>query len=347
MADSYEAILIVSFGGPEKPDEVLPFLENVLRKKNVPRERMLEVAEHYYRFGGVSPINSQIRDLIAVLRGELSEHGLKMSIYWGNRNWHPLLPDTLRQMASDGIRRALAFVTSAYSSYSSCRQYLEDIEQARDEVGANAPVVDKLRPFFNHPGFIEPMIESLSAALAQVPADRRPDAAIVYTAHSIPSSMAGTCQYEAQLNETGRLVSEALGLKRWRLVYQSRSGLPSQPWLEPDVCDYLREQHQQGQLPSDVVILPIGFVSDHIEVLFDLDTEAKALCEALGVHMVRAATSGSHPRFAQMIRQLVAERLGDVSDRLTLGNLGPSPDVCPTGCCALPSDKRPKSLKIG
>ncbi len=347
MANNYEALLVVSFGGPEKPDDVLPFLENVLRGKNVPRERMLEVAEHYYRFGGVSPINSQIRDLIAALRGELAEHGLKMPIYWGNRNWHPLLSDTLRQMASDGVRHALAFVTSAYSSYSSCRQYLEDIEQARDEVGANAPVVDKLRMFFNHPGFIEPMIESMSAALAQVPADRRPNAAIVYTAHSIPRSMAGTCQYEAQLNEASRLVSEALGLERWHLVYQSRSGPPSQPWLEPDVCDYLREQHQQGRLPSDVVILPIGFVSDHLEVLFDLDTEAKAVCEELGVHMVRAATSGSHPRFVQMIRQLVVERLGDNPDRPALGNLGPSPDVCPIGCCTPPNAKRPNPSKMG
>ena len=229
MTAVYDALLVVSFGGPERPEDVLPFLENVLRGRNVPRQRMLEVAEHYYHFGGVSPINAQTRELIAALRRELADHGIRLPIYWGNRNWHPLLPDTVRQMADHGVRRALAYVTSAYSSYSGCRQYLENIEAARAEVGANAPVIDKLRLFFNHPGFIEALTERTRDALQQLPEERRREAQILYTAHSIPASMAATCRYEQQLAETCRLSPERLGQGHCRLVYQSRSGPPASP----------------------------------------------------------------------------------------------------------------------
>ena len=341
MVAQYDAILILSFGGPEGPDDVVPFLENVLRGRGVPRERMLEVVEHYQRFGGKSPINDQNRALIAELSAELKQHGPQLPIYWGNRNWHPLLGDTLKEMADDGVRRALAFVTSAYSSYSGCRQYLEDIDQAREKLGPTAPQIDKLRAFFNHPGFIEPMVESMRTALDQIPAVRRAAAHVIYTAHSVPQAMADGCRYVDQLDEACRLVSESLGLDQWRLVYQSRSGPPAQPWLEPDVCDYLRSLDVDRV--RDVVILPIGFISDHLEVLYDLDTEAQDVCGELGINMVRAATAGNHPRFVEMIRQLVVERLSDQPDRLALGDLGPSHDVCARDCCVYKPGQPPAS----
>ena len=246
MASLYDAILVVSFGGPEGMDDVMPFLENVLRGRNVPRERMLGVAKHYELFGGVSPINGQNRKLIAALRQELETKGPHLPIYFGNRNWHPLLADTLGKMRDDGVKNALAFVTSAYSSYSSCRQYLEDIERARASVGADAPRVDKLRAFFNHPGFIAANVANIQMALQQIPEERRAETQLVFTAHSIPESMAQNCDYEAQLQETSRLVADALGIVKWELVFQSRSGSPAQPWLGPDVCDYLRELHAAG-----------------------------------------------------------------------------------------------------
>ena len=328
----YDAILFVSFGGPEGPDDVMPFLENVLRGKNVPRERMLEVSEHYQHFGGVSPINQQCRDLIAAVEAELAEYGPHLPIYWGNRNWDPLLPDTLQKMADDGVQRALAFFTSGFSCYSGCRQYRENIAAAREQVGEVAPEVHKLRMFFNHPGFIEPQVESVGQCLAEVPEDRRANALVMFTAHSIPMSMADNCNYQKQLTEACRLVAEGVGHSRYELVYQSRSGPPQQPWLEPDVCDRIEELHNAGEL-QDLVILPIGFVSDHMEVLFDIDTEAKELCEKLGVHLHRAATVGTHPRFVQMVRELVEERLADNPQRLALGELGPWHDVCPDDCC--------------
>jgi ferrochelatase len=331
----YDAILVVSFGGPERAAEVMPFLENVLRGKNVPRERMLEVAEHYYHFGGKSPINEQNRKLIAALEAELAEHGPRLPIYWGNRNWHPMLADTLRQMKRDGVGRALAFFTSAYSSYSGCRQYRENISAAQEEVGEGAPVVEKLRAFFNHPGFIEATTERVRGALEKMAAERREAAHLIYTAHSIPLSMAQGCDYEKQLRETGRLVAEALGRREWRLVYQSRSGPASQPWLEPDILDALREAKSQGA--EDVVIAPIGFVSDHMEVLFDLDTQARELCEEIGLNMVRAETVGTHPRFIGMIRELICERMNEDAVRPALGGLGARADVCPVGCCAMPA----------
>ena len=365
MSRPYDALLVVSFGGPDGPDDVLPFLENVLRGRSVPRERMLEVAEHYFQFGGRSPINDQNRALIAALERELAENGPHLPIYWGNRNWHPLLTDTLRKMSADGVERALAFVTSAYSSYSSCRQYRENIAAAQTEIGPGAPQVDKLRAFFNHPGFIEPLIEHTLAALEQIPADRRRSAALIFTAHSIPMAMASGSRYEEQLREACRLVAEGVSdsLSRreragvrvtWDLAYQSRSGPPHQPWLEPDVGDLIESlskgsglifdssasrsaaNDQTKMRPDpvrDVVIVPIGFVSDHMEVVFDLDTEVRQRCDRLGINVVRAATVGTHPRFVQMIRELVEERMTDAPKRLALGTMGPSHDVCADDCC--------------
>ena len=332
MKPVYDAILLVAFGGPEQPADVIPFLENVLRGRNVPRERMLEVARHYHHFGGVSPINSQMRELVPLLEAELRSHGPRLPVYWGNRNWHPMLADAVRKMRDDGVRRAAAFVMSAYSSYSGCRQYLEDIARAREAAGAGAPEIDKLRLYYNHPGFIEPMTEHVRDALR-----RFPDAVLVYTAHSVPVAMAATSRYETQLQEACRLVSEQVGRKDWRLVYQSRSGPPSQPWLGPDIGEQLRSLASAGR--RDVVIAPIGFISDHLEVLYDLDTEARALCDQLGLKMVRAATVGNHPAFVSMIRELVLERMGGLPPRW-LGGLGPDPDVCAPDCCALP--KRPE-----
>lgn len=328
----YDALLIVSFGGPEGPDDVMPFLENVLRGRNVPRERLLEVAEHYQHFGGVSPLNGQVRAMIAALKTELASSGHALPIYWGNRNWHPMLGDTLRQMQQDGIRRALAFMTSAFSSYSGCRQYREDIQRAQQEVGPDAPQIDKIRAFFNHPGFIETTVDHVRRALGQIPAERRSAAHVLFTAHSIPSAMAASSPYVTQLTDSCRLVATELGLPTWQLVYQSRSGPPTQPWLEPDICDALRSLKQTTDV-RDVVIVPIGFLSDHMEVLYDLDTEAMNCCAELGIHGVRAATPGVHPRFIRMIRELIEERLTDHPDRPALGQLGPSHDVCPIDCC--------------
>ncbi len=339
MPEKYDALLVVSFGGPEGPDDVMPFLENVLRGKPVPRERMLEVAEHYQHFGGVSPINEQNRQLIAALEQELRDHGLQFPIYWGNRNWHPLLVDTLQQMADDGVRRALAFFTSAYSSYSGCRQYREDIARAQEAVGANAPQIDKLRVFFNHPGFVEPLIASVRGCLEQIPTERHGAAPLLFTAHSIPNGMAENCRYVTQLQEACQLVAAGVGHDNWELVYQSRSGSPQQPWLEPDVCHRIAELHAE-QGTTELVILPIGFISDHLEVLFDIDIEASELCEKLGIAMHRAATVGTHPQFIEMIRLLIEERLTDAPQRLSLGNMGPSHDVCPVDCC-LYSPQRP------
>lgn len=338
-APSHDALLVLSFGGPEKPDDVIPFLENVLRGRNVPRERMLEVAEHYYHFGGKSPINDQNRALIAAIENELQSHGPQLPVYWGNRNWHPFLTDTLRKMQSDGVRHALAFVTSVFSSYSGCRQYLEDIDKSRAEVGEGAPQIDKLRSFYNHPLFIEAETDRVRTALDQLPSARRSSTQILFTAHSIPNAMAESSDYQKQLNETCRLVSESLGLANWRLVYQSRSGPPGQPWLEPDIGDVLREM-ERGQ---DTVVIPIGFISDHMEVLFDLDTEARAICEERGLNMIRAETVGVQTQFIAMIRELVHERMG-LCEARAIGKYGPNHDVCRADCCPAPA-RRPSSAR--
>jgi ferrochelatase len=323
---NYDALLLVSFGGPEGMDDVIPFLENVLRGRNVPRERMLKVAHHYELFGGVSPINRQNRDLIAALKKELEKNGPELPIYWGNRNWHPLLPDTLRQMASDGIQNALAFVTSAYSSYSSCRQYLQNIADAQAEVGPGAPRVEKLRAFYNHPLFIEANVDHIREALGQIGSP----ASLVYTAHSIPESMAANCDYATQLAETSGLIAQALGISDWQLVYQSRSGSPSQPWLGPDVSDHLKALHNAGI--TNVVVAPIGFVSDHMEVVYDLDVEARRVCEDIGLKMVRARTAGTHPAFVRIIRELMLERINNAPARF-LGTRGASHIICQPDCC--------------
>ena len=342
---NYDAILVVSFGGPESPDDVIPFLENVLRERSVPRERMLAVAEHYYHFGGKSPINQQTRELIAALERELVQHGPKLPVYWGNRNWHPMLAETLQQMKQDGIHRALAFVTSAYSSYSGCRQYREDILRAQEEVGPGAPEIDKLRAFFNHPGFLEATEDRVRDALALVPANAREHVQIIYVAHSIPVSMANTCDYVRQLEEVRRLVSSGLGVTNDALVYQSRSGAPGQPWLEPDILDYLRDVKARS-LASAVVLAPISFISDHMEVLYDLDIEAQQLCDSLGVPLARARTVGVHPKFIGLIRELVLERTTDGAERRAVGSLGPRQDVCEANCCPAPQRPvRPQSAQ--
>ena len=308
----YDALLIVSFGGPERREDVIPFLENVLRGRNVPHERLLAVAEHYYHFDGRSPINDQNRVLIAALR-----EVVKIPIYWGNRNWHPLLADTVRQMQQDGIRRPVAFATSAFGSYSGCRQYLDDIQRARAAVGENAPEIAKIPPFSGHPLFLEAMTDRVRAALVQLPGAR-----VVFTAHSVPVSMAESSPYVQQLEAASRHVAEAVGAREWQLVYQSRSGPPTQPWLGPDICDYLRES------PGDTIIAPIGFLSDHMEVMYDLDTEARAVCEELGLRMVRAGTVGTHPAMIRMIAELTEQ----------------APEPCAATCC--PAPQRPPSPAI-
>jgi ferrochelatase len=308
----YDALLVVSFGGPEKREDVIPFLENVLRGRSVPRERMLAVAEHYYHFDGRSPINDQNRALVAALRQRLS-----IPVYWGNRNWHPMLADTARQMRADGIRQALAFATSAFGSYSGCRQYIENIEQARAAVGDGAPVIHKIPPFCEHPRFLEAMADRVRVALVELP-----NARLVFTAHSIPVSMAQSSPYVQQLQKASDAVGRAVGRNEWTLVYQSRSGPPSQPWLEPDVGDYLRtlagEDAKRG-----VVIVPIGFLSDHMEVIYDLDTEARGLCDELGLRMARAGTVETHPCMIEMIAEFVEG--------------GGTAEPCEPGCCAAPA----------
>jgi ferrochelatase len=329
---AYDAVVVVSFGGPEGSDEVIPFLENVLRGRPAPRQRLEQVAAHYHRFGGVSPINSQNRALVAALEHELQAHGHDLAVYWGNRNWHPFLADTVRDMAAAGVKQALAFVTSAYASYSGCHQYLDDIARARADVGPRAPVIDKLRVFYNHPGFIEANAANLVAALKAAGGP----AHVAFTAHSIPVSMAATSDYVNQLTETARLITEVAapdGLP-WRLVFQSRSGPPGQPWLEPDIGDHLRALASSGV--DTVVVAPIGFVSDHMEVVYDLDTEASQVAAGLDLRLIRAATVGTSPPFVTMIRQLIEERLDPAAPRLALGALGPYHDRCPAGCCPPP-----------
>jgi ferrochelatase len=342
-AREYDAILLMSFGGPEAPEDVMPFLENVTRGRNIPRARLEAVAEHYHHFGGVSPINGQNRALIAALQQELRAHGPDLPVYFGNRNWHPYIADTVRQMRDDGIQRALVFVTSAFSCYSGCRQYREDIIRAVETVGEGAPDFDKIRVFYNHPGFIEPMADHVRAALEQFAPDIRASVQVAFTAHSIPLSMAHQSAYEAQLREACRLVAEAVSLTDYALVYQSRSGAPQIPWLEPDILDHLEALHAQGV--RHVIVVPIGFISDHMEVMYDLDDEAVEKANELGMHLVRAATVGTAPRFVQMIRELIVERMTDHPNRLALGTRGPNHDICPLNCCLPGTPARPQSVQ--
>ena len=327
----YDSVLVVSFGGPEQRADVMPFLENVVRGKNVPPERLKEVAVHYNHFEGKSPINDQNRALIAALEEELASSGLDLPVYWGNRNWDPYISDALGQMKAEGKKRALAFVTSAYSSYSGCRQYLQNIEAARADIGEGAPVVHKLRAFYNHPGFIEANIDRLLAALGTLPKERRECARVAFSAHSIPDAMAATCDYVDQLQETARLVAEGARHERWQLVYQSRSGPPHVPWVGPDILEHLDALSQINV--KDVIVAPIGFISDHMEVVWDLDHEARDYATDLGIILTRAETVGTHPAFIAMIRELIEERMGRVTVRQALGKRGPAPDVCPPDCC--------------
>ncbi|NGN66715.1 ferrochelatase [Streptomyces sp. A7024] len=353
-AAPYDALLLLSFGGPEGPDDVVPFLENVTKGRGIPRERLEEVGQHYFLYGGVSPINAQNRELLAALRKDFADTGLDLPVYWGNRNWAPYLTDTLREMAQDGRKRILTLVTSAYASYSGCRQYRENLADAIETLraeGIEPPRVDKLRHYFNHPGFVEPMVEGVLTALQELPESVRDGARIAFTTHSIPTSAADTSgpveghgdggAYVAQHLDVARIIAgrvrEATGVDRpWELVYQSRSGAPHIPWLEPDICDHLEDVHGAGA-PA-VVMAPIGFVSDHMEVVYDLDTEAKAKAEELGLPVVRSATVGADPRFVAGLRELVleraeAERGVPGAERCALGALGPSHDLCPAGCC--------------
>ncbi|MFD5749636.1 ferrochelatase [Streptomyces sp. NPDC127033] len=349
----YDALLLLSFGGPEGPDDVVPFLENVTRGRGIPKERLKEVGRHYFLFGGVSPINEQNRVLLDALRKDFAGHGLDLPVYWGNRNWAPYLTDTLREMAADGRRRIAVLATSAYASYSGCRQYREDLAAALATLageGIEPPRVDKLRHYFNHPGFLEPVIDGVLASLADLPEDVRAGAHLAFTTHSVPTASADTSgpaeghgeggAYVAQHLDVARLVVAAVQAETgiaypWRLVYQSRSGAPHIPWLEPDICDHLETLSAEG-VPA-VVMAPIGFVSDHMEVLYDLDTEATAKAAELGLPVRRSATVGADPRFAAAVRDLLLERAaterGRAVERCALGALGPSHDLCPAGCC--------------
>jgi protoporphyrin/coproporphyrin ferrochelatase len=360
---AYDAFLLLSFGGPEGPADVLPFLENVTRGRGVPAQRLAEVAEHYHGFGGVSPINAQCRDLLKAVGAASAAGGIDLPMYWGNRNWHPFIEDTVRQMKADGTRRAVAFVTSAYSSYSACRQYLDDIERAVAAVGPGAPRIDKIRPYFNHPGFIEPFAASVETALAGLPAAAQARARLVFTAHSIPVGMAacsgsvskGTApaggvggRYGAELREAARLVAERVrgGALGFDLVFQSRSGPPSVPWLEPDVNDHLAalakgtgafgDPLPDGP-PSAVVAVPVGFVSDHMEVVHDLDVEAAQTAASLGLPFARAKAPGPTPRFAAMVTELVAERTAGARPQALgpfgLGAFADGAESCPFDCC--------------
>ncbi|MCM2387121.1 ferrochelatase [Streptomyces albipurpureus] len=349
----YDALLLLSYGGPEGPDDVVPFLENATRGRGIPRERLKEVGQHYFLFGGVSPINEQNRTLMDALRKDFADHGLNLPVHWGNRNWAPYLTDTLREMAREGHRRIAVLVTSAYASYSGCRQYREDLAGALSTLEAEgfpALRVDKLRHYFNHPGFVRPMIDGVLKSLGELPAEVRAGAHLAFTTHSIPLTAADTSgpveghgdggAYLRQHLEVAGLIADAVreetGVEHpWRLVYQSRSGAPHIPWLEPDICDHLEELKGSGA-PAAVMV-PIGFVSDHMEVLYDLDTEAVAKAAELGLPVRRSATVGADPRFAAAVRELVLERAaaerGARVPRCALGSLGPSHDLCPIGCC--------------
>ena len=311
MAQEIDAILIVSFGGPEGPDDVMPFLRNVTRGRDVSDQRLAAVAEHYHLFGGVSPINQCTRDLIAALENELVERGSELPVYWGNRNWSPLLADTLAEMRDDGVDGAVGFVTSAFGSYSGCRQYAEDIERARASVGPDAPVVYKLPPFWNQDGFLSAVAENLAVAR-----QAEPTAPVVFTAHSIPETMAATAPYVVQLSEACRQVANRTGASEWSLAYQSRSGPPQVPWLEPDIGDQMDRLAADGA--DAVIVVPIGFVADHMEVIYDLDTEARQRADLLGLRFTRVPTVGTHPAFVKMIADLV---------------LAPPPAPCPADCC--------------
>ncbi len=377
MTIAYDAFLLVSFGGPESPGDVMPFLENVTRGRGIPRERLEAVAHHYLALDGVSPINAQNRALLAALGTEFARRGIELPIYWGNRNWDPFLAPELRRIHADGHRRVLALLTSAYSSYSGCRQYREDLARALDETGLGGSLeIDRIRQYFDHPGFVGPFAGGLAAALTKLAAEgfAAADTRVLFTTHSIPTAMAVTSGPPGRFGAhaeasapgwsdaapnpaanapTGAYVAQHLAaidciladvrgrgvtVPAWALVYQSRSGPPQVPWLEPDINDALRAVHAQGA--RAVVVVPVGFVSDHVEVLWDLDHEARETCDELGIRMLRVATPGTHPAFVAGVADLVEERLSGAPG-LALSPLGPWPAVCAAGCCANPRGDRP------
>lgn len=320
----FDAVLLLSFGGPEGPEQVRPFLENVTRGRNVPPERLDHVAEHYMHFGGVSPINGINLALIELLRTELANRGLDIPVYFGNRNWEPYIEDTVAAMRDNGIRRAAVFTTSAWSGYSSCTQYVEDIARARRAAGPDAPELVKLRPYFDHPLFVEMFAGAVGDATEKIAGAR-----LVFTAHSIPvaaDERLGPRLYSRQVAYAASLVAAAAGYTEYDLVWQSRSGPPQVPWLEPDVADHLAALAEAGT--TAVIVCPIGFVADHIEVVWDLDHELASQAEAAGITMVRASTPNAHPRFAQMAADLIDElRYGRAPERVS------GPDPVP-GCLA-------------
>jgi len=333
----YDALLLLCFGGPEGPDDVLPFLENVTRGRGIPRERLEEVAEHYQHFGGVSPINDQNKALIAAIEADLAAAGVDLPVYWGNRNWAPYVEDTWAQMAEDGIEHVYVFATSAYASFSGCRQYHEDVARARTAYGGG-PTAEKLPHYFDAPGFVQANADALAAALASLPEDVRDTARLVATAHSIPDAMAAVAgpnggTYQAELLAAAeRVVAEVAPGRPFDLVWQSRSGPPSVPWLEPDVNDHLRTLAKDGE--TAVVLFPVGFISDHLEVVWDLDNEAEQTARELGLVFVRAATAGTHPAFVATVRELVSERRAGAEPRLGTN--------CPAACCFVRRPARPR-----
>jgi len=335
-----DAVILVSFGGPEGMDDVMPFLENVLRGKNVPEERKLQVFEHYKQFGGISPINQQNRALINALKGEFVANDIQLPIYFGNRNWHPLLPDTVMKMKNDGIKNALALVTSAYSSYSGCKQYRNDIQRATDYVDGEVSI-KKIRQYYNHPGFIEANVDRIRDSITQLPNPGQ-GFSVAFTAHSIPVAMAKTSPYEEQLHEVASIISDQLKISDWKMVFQSRSGPPGQPWLEPDILEHIKTLRERGCV--QLVIAPIGFISDHLEVVYDLDTQAKELCDDLKMTMIRAGTAGLHLAAVKMFRELIEEQIRPGVEQRVYG-MGPKwPDVCPQNCCDY-TPGRPPSTK--
>lgn len=333
----YDAVLIVSFGGPEGMDDVMPFLDNVLRGKGVPDARKKEVAHHYELFGGVSPINAQNRKLVKLVTEALSTKGINLPVFLANRNTEPFIPDVLKTCQEQGYQNLLVYITSGFSCYSGCRQYRENLMAAQEDMEGEAPGFDKIRVFFNHPLFIEVLSDKVREAIALLPEADQNNPKIVFTAHSIPMAMANTSKYTEQLHEAARLVAERLEISDWDLVYQSRSGPPNMPWLEPDICDHLDDLNKKGQ--TSVVVSPIGFVSDHMEVLYDLDLEARDHAVELNMKYVRASTPGNDPRMIEMIVELIRERLEDWPERRTIGRLPAKHDVCPVDCC--PAMKRP------
>jgi ferrochelatase len=356
----YDTVLLLSFGGPEGPDDVLPFLRAVTAGRGVPDERLAEVAEHYHQFGGRSPINDQNRALLAALQDEVRRRGLGADVVWGNRNWAPYVTDVLREAHAGGARRVVAILTSAYFSYSSCRQYREDLAAAlltlADE-GVRLDVdlqIDRIRQYFDHPGFAGPMASATRDALAALP----PGAHVAFVTHSIPESMDAASgpeghAYSAQHRDLAHTIMSALGERDgleppWSLVYCSRSGAPHQPWLGPDISDHIRELAAQGA--PGVAVVPIGFVSDHMEVVFDLDTEAAEVAAEVGLPFTRAATVGTHPTFVAGLVDLLVERAaqarGESPDRPVVGELPPAHAVCPVGCCLGPRRERPAACGV-